>query len=177
MRPLRTSQTPIFVSNPILDLVFLFYFFQITFSQWPSTANLAPPPEAAAPHGAPWAPHGVPMAPWGPMGLSYGRTVATVNPLKAWIPQGVGWAFKPCKPCKPWPDIRRIPPDTAGYRQNTTRWIHGPMDPWIHGSMDHGSMDHGSMIHGFLVGTPKWGFRHVFGTIFSRLGPPWDHLG
>ena len=24
----------------------------------------------------------------------------------------------------------------------------------------------------FLVGTPKWGFRQVFGTNFSRLGSP-----
>ena len=24
----------------------------------------------------------------------------------------------------------------------------------------------------FLVGTPKWGFRQVVGTIFSRLGSP-----
>ena len=36
--------------------------------------------------------------------------------------------------------------------------------------------DHGSIL-GFLVWTPKWGFRQVFGSIFSRLGQKVDYLG
>ena len=54
-------------------------------------ANLAPPPEAAAPHGAPWAPWG-PMGPhgppWGPMG-AHGALWGPYGAL--WAPHGVPW--------------------------------------------------------------------------------------
>ena len=82
MEPLRTSQTPSFGLKPILDFVDFFgTFSEKYFSQWPRMADLAPPPEAAAPQGGPWGPMGAHGAPWAPMG-PYGAL---------WGPHGAPW--------------------------------------------------------------------------------------
>ena len=84
MEPLRTSQTPSFGLKPILDFVDFFgTFSEKYFSQWPRMADLAPPPEAAAPQGGPWGPmgaHGAPWAPMGPYGALWGPYGAPMGP-------------------------------------------------------------------------------------------------
>ena len=51
-------------------------------------ADLAPPPEAAAPHGAPWAPWGPMGPPWAPMG-PHGALWGPMGAL--WAPHGAPW--------------------------------------------------------------------------------------
>ena len=102
MEPLRTSQTPGFGLKPILDFlgfsgffVFFVLFLKNIFPNGGTLADLAPPPEAAAPHGAPWAPwgpmgpHGPPWAPMGPHGALWGPMGPYGGPMgPPWGPMG-----------------------------------------------------------------------------------------
>ena len=96
MEPLRTSQTPRFGLQPILDFVDLFGTFSDLFfpmeedwliwrrpphgAPWAPWGPMGPPWAPMGPHGALWGPMG---APWGPTGshgvpwtLSYGWTLS-----------------------------------------------------------------------------------------------------
>ena len=89
MEPLRTSQTPRFGLKPILFFLGIFVFFctflKNIFPNGGKLADLAPPPEAAAPHGAPWAPWGPMGPPWAPMG-PHGALWGPMGP--PWGPMG-----------------------------------------------------------------------------------------